>query len=59
LNSTVTPRDLARLLLCTTQGMALLGRVMDDETLLEGTVQAAILLLESKTTSDLGMGAFP
>ncbi|NER85323.1 MAG: TetR/AcrR family transcriptional regulator, partial [Leptolyngbya sp. SIO1D8] len=42
LNSTVTPRDLARLLLCTTQGMALLGRVMDDETLLEGTVQAAI-----------------
>ncbi len=45
-NSTVNPRDLARLLLCTTQGMALLGRVMDDDTTLEGTVQAALCLLK-------------
>lgn len=45
-NSTVNPRDLARLLLCTTQGMALLGRVMDDDTTLEGTVQAALCVLK-------------
>ncbi|NEO68631.1 TetR/AcrR family transcriptional regulator [Moorena sp. SIO3H5] len=45
-NSTVNPRDLARLLLCTTQGMALLGRVMNDDTTLEGTVQAALCVLK-------------
>ena len=49
-NSAVHPRNLARLLLCTTQGMALLGRVMDDDTTLKGTVQAAISLLESTQT---------
>lgn len=43
----IAPRDLARLLLCTTQGMALLGRVMEDDTTLKGTVQAACSLLES------------
>ena len=41
------PRNLARLLLCTTQGMALLGRVMDDDTTLEGSVKATISLLEN------------
>ena len=40
------PRDLARLLLCTTQGIALVGRVMEDETTLEGAVDAAMRLLE-------------
>lgn len=32
LSSATNPRNLARLLLCTTQGTALLGRVMDDDT---------------------------
>lgn len=40
------PRNLARLLLCATQGIALLGRVMDDDTTLEGAVTAAISLLD-------------
>lgn len=40
------PRKLARLLLCMTQGMALLGRVMDNGTTLEGATQAAIALLD-------------
>lgn len=40
------PRDLARLLLCTSQGMALLGRVMDDDTTLKGAVAAATALLD-------------
>lgn len=47
LSSTVHPRHMAQLLLCTTQGMALLGRVMEDDTLLDGTVEAAMSLLES------------
>lgn len=42
------PRDLARLLLCTTQGIALLGRVMEDNTTLKGAVQSALLLLETE-----------
>ncbi|MEO1373278.1 MAG: TetR/AcrR family transcriptional regulator [Cyanobacteria bacterium J06635_10] len=46
LSSTANPRNLARMLLCTTQGMALLGRVMDDDTTLKGAVEAAISLLE-------------
>jgi len=41
----VSPRDLARLLLCATQGMALLGRVMADETLPAGTVRVLSNLL--------------
>ena len=40
-------RNLSRLLLCTVQGMALLGRVMEDDTVLEGTVTAAITALEN------------
>ncbi len=46
LSSTTNPRNLARLLLCMTQGMALLGRVMDNETTLEGAVKAVNALLE-------------
>lgn len=46
LSSKANPRNLARLLLCTTQGMALIGRVMDDETTLEGAVESTISLLE-------------
>jgi len=48
LSPEANPRNLARLLLCTTQGMALLGRVMNDDTTLEGAVEATIFLLESK-----------
>ncbi|MEO1144858.1 MAG: TetR/AcrR family transcriptional regulator [Cyanobacteria bacterium J06638_22] len=40
------PRNLARLLVCMTQGLALVGRVMDNGTTLEGAVDAAIALLE-------------
>ncbi len=47
LSSATNPRNLARLLLCTTQGIALLGRVMDDDTTLEGAVEATISLLEN------------
>ena len=46
LSCAANPRELARMLLCTTQGMALLGRVLEDETLLEGTVKSTIALLE-------------
>ena len=38
LNSKVNPRDLARMLLCTTQGMALVGRVLDSETIPQSVV---------------------
>jgi len=47
ISSTANPRDLARMLLCTTQGMALLGRVQENETLLQGTVEATISLLKT------------
>ncbi|NJO43391.1 MAG: helix-turn-helix transcriptional regulator [Cyanobacteria bacterium RU_5_0] len=46
ISSTVNPRDLARMLLCTTQGMALLGRVQESETLLKSTVEATIAFLK-------------
>ncbi|MGJ3254615.1 MAG: TetR/AcrR family transcriptional regulator [Elainellaceae cyanobacterium] len=46
ISSKADPRSLARLLLCMTQGMALLGRVMDNGTTLEGATQAAISLLD-------------
>ncbi len=42
------PRDLARLLLCTTQGVALLGRVMEDDATLAGAMSMAIALLEQR-----------
>ncbi len=47
LSPSANPRNLARLLLCTTQGIALLGRVMDKDTTLEGAFQATISLLEN------------
>ena len=47
LSPEANPRNLARLLLCMTQGAALLGRVMDDETTLEGAMTTMISLLES------------
>ncbi|MEM9151534.1 MAG: TetR family transcriptional regulator C-terminal domain-containing protein, partial [Cyanobacteria bacterium P01_F01_bin.3] len=47
LSPEASPRNLARLLLCTTQGVALLGRVMSDDTTLEGGVTAVISLLDS------------
>ena len=40
------PRDLARMLLCTTQGMALVGRVLDNEVLLQSVVQATTAALK-------------
>ncbi|MBE9099209.1 TetR/AcrR family transcriptional regulator [Vacuolonema iberomarrocanum] len=46
ISSEANPRNLARLLVCTTQGLALVGRVMDSGTTLEGAVEAAISLLE-------------
>lgn len=48
ISAQVHVRNLARLLLCTTQGMALLGRVMDDGTTLEGATAATIDLLEAR-----------
>lgn len=47
IRSTVDPRDLARMLLVQTQGMALLGRVLDSEELLRSTVQVTIALLKA------------
>ncbi|WP_346294280.1 TetR/AcrR family transcriptional regulator [Sphaerothrix gracilis] len=46
ISSEANPRNLARLLLCSTQGMALIGRVMAHGTTLEGAMEAAISLLE-------------
>ncbi|MDB9524976.1 TetR/AcrR family transcriptional regulator [Oscillatoria sp. CS-180] len=40
------PRALARMLLCTTQGLALLSRIMDDNTVLEEAIAATIELLD-------------
>ncbi|NEQ46789.1 MAG: TetR/AcrR family transcriptional regulator [Leptolyngbya sp. SIOISBB] len=39
------PRDLARLLLCTAQGMALLSRIMDDDPTLDGALAATVSVL--------------
>ncbi len=47
LSPATNPQNLARLLLCTTQGMALLSRVMENNTTLEGAVEAVVSLLES------------
>ncbi|NET39554.1 MAG: TetR/AcrR family transcriptional regulator [Cyanothece sp. SIO1E1] len=46
LSSTIEPRNLARLLLCVHQGMVLVGRVLEDETLLESVAQATETLLQ-------------
>jgi TetR/AcrR family transcriptional repressor of nem operon len=47
INGAADPRDLARLLLCASQGLALLGRVMEDDTTLAGTVRATLSLIEN------------
>lgn len=46
LSQEVNPRDLARMLLCTTQGMALVGRVLDSETIPQSVVLATIKALK-------------
>ena len=46
ISSEANPRNLAKLLLCATQGIALLGRVMEDGSTLEGAAEAVISLLE-------------
>lgn len=47
ISATIDSRSLARLLLCTTQGMALIGRVLEDEMLLHSTVEATLALLKA------------
>lgn len=47
LSPRANPREMARLLLCMTQGMALLGRVVEDDQPLKGVAVTAIRLLES------------
>lgn len=46
IRAAANPRSLAQLVLCTVQGVALLGRVMEDDSTLAGAVQAEITLLE-------------
>jgi TetR/AcrR family transcriptional regulator, transcriptional repressor for nem operon len=46
LSPATNPRNLARLLLCTTQGMALLSRVMEDDTTLAGAMEAVVSRIE-------------
>lgn len=46
LNPKVDPHDLARMLLCTTQGMALVGRVIDSETIPQSVVSTTIAALK-------------
>jgi TetR/AcrR family transcriptional repressor of nem operon len=48
ISAVINSRNLARLLLCTTQGMALIGRVLEDETLLHSTVEATLALLKTR-----------
>lgn len=47
LSSAVDARDLARMLVCTTQGMALVGRVLDNETPLQSVVKSTMALLKA------------
>ena len=42
LNPKANARDIARMLLCTTQGMALVGRVLDSETIPQSVVTATL-----------------
>ena len=46
LSAEANPRNLARLLLCSTQGMALFGRIMDDDPTLAGALDATFSLLD-------------
>ncbi|MEO0933328.1 MAG: TetR/AcrR family transcriptional regulator [Cyanobacteria bacterium J06641_2] len=47
LNGEADPRDLARMLLCTSQGMALVGRVLDNETIPQSVVLVTIKALKN------------
>lgn len=47
ISAAVQPRNCAQMLLCTTQGMALLSRVLDSETGLKGSIEATIALLKA------------
>lgn len=47
LDPNLDPRDLARLLLCLHQGMVLVGRVLEEESLLESTVRSLRSLVSS------------
>lgn len=46
LNPNANPRNLARMLLCTTQGMALIGRILDRETVPQSVVATTIEALK-------------
>lgn len=46
LNPKADPRDLARMLLCTTQGIALIGRVLDRETIPQSAVSMTLEALK-------------
>jgi len=46
LSTEADPRDLARMLVCTTQGMALVGRVLDSETIPTSVVLTTIKALK-------------
>ncbi len=46
LSTQASPRDLARMLVCTTQGMALVGRVLDSETIPQSVVLMTIAALK-------------
>ncbi|MEO0683867.1 MAG: TetR/AcrR family transcriptional regulator [Cyanobacteria bacterium J06649_11] len=46
LSTEANPRDIARMLLCTTQGMALVGRVLDSETIPQSVVLMTIRALK-------------
>lgn len=46
LSKEASPRDLARMLVCTTQGMALVGRVLDSETIPTSVVLTTIKALK-------------
>ncbi len=46
LDEDVSPRDAARMLLCLSQGMALVGRVLDDGAIPRSAVSAATALLD-------------
>lgn len=46
ISAAINPRNFARMLLCTTQGMALLGRVVDNDALSKSTTKAILALLK-------------
>lgn len=47
IDQSVDARNLARMLLCTTQGMALIGRVLDRATIPQSVVKATIAILKA------------